>query len=401
MFTLRRSPKRAVPVSTAACLSNGEVNLVKQRPPNQHAAGVGPRAAIRKLHQKEMSLQEKLDFVEQARLDALLGACRLSLHSWKSGVKCYIAFIGTFPSIAGSGRCEFMLVSDTLRGGRGRYFPPAADDLLVWSTMFRSAGTWSNYLSYIRTACLIVKADVAVFSDPAVLRAKSSIAKTGNFIQRPRMWLRRSVVTLRVVQYGVLRMFAVRHIVEKIKVWCDGWGGMFEWSRMGLLFLLTYAFLLRLPSEALPMTTGSNGLHMEGDSLVLVLPRRKNMPGGSRLVRTCWCAESKDTCPVHAVSELLQSCPDGTAIFKGITPAEALKCLRTCLEDLGVKDAASYRCHDFRRGHALDLQLSGASLWTILEAGQWRSPAFMQYLDMGRLETDLVVQAHCDESDDD
>ena len=46
----------------------------------------------------------------------------------------------------------------------------------------------------------------------------------------------------------------------------------------------------------------------------------------------------------------------------------------------------------------------GAQLWQILEAGEWRSPAFMKYLDVHKLETDLVVQAHVDdesESEDD
>lgn len=43
----------------------------------------------------------------------------------------------------------------------------------------------------------------------------------------------------------------------------------------------------------------------------------------------------------------------------------------------------------------------GAPLWKILEAGQWRSPAFLKYLDMNSLDTELVAQAHCDESDSD
>ena len=49
---------------------------------------------------------------------------------------------------------------------------------------------------------------------------------------------------------------------------------------------------------------------------------------------------------------------------------------------------------------ALDSQLSGAPLWQILEAGEWRSPAFLKHLDMSMLERELVVQAHCDESDE-
>ena len=49
-------------------------------------------------------------------------------------------------------------------------------------------------------------------------------------------------------------------------------------ARFGALFLLAYAFLLRLPSEALPAVNGKgcgqSSLYREGDSLVLELARR-------------------------------------------------------------------------------------------------------------------------------
>ncbi len=48
--------------------------------------------------------------------------------------------------------------------------------------------------------------------------------------------------------------------------------------------------------------------------------------------------------------------------------------------------------------HAFRAVGAGAPLWQILAAGKWKSPAFLQYLDMNRLESDLVVQAHLDES---
>ena len=44
--------------------------------------------------------------------------------------------------------------------------------------------------------------------------------------------------------------------------------------------------------------------------------------------------------------------------------------------------------------------VSGAPLWEILAAGEWRSPAFLTYLDMHQLETDLVIQAHVEDSDE-
>ena len=42
---------------------------------------------------------------------------------------------------------------------------------------------------------------------------------------------------------------------------------------------------------------------------------------------------------------------------------------------------------------------AGAPLWEILAAGDWKSPAFLDYLDKFRLERDVVMQAHLDESD--
>ena len=90
---------------------------------------------------------------------------------------------------------------------------------------------------------------------------------------------------------------------------------------------------------------------------------RKNKLAGSRLLRKCWCivgdAESLETCPVHVVGKLLESVAEGTFLFEGITAADALRVLRKILHEVHVEEAAIYRTHDFRRGHALDLQLSG------------------------------------------
>ena len=56
---------------------------------------------------------------------------------------------------------------------------------------------------------------------------------------------------------------------------------------------------------------------------------------------------------------------NGRQLFEGITAANALAALREMLEALEVPNAASYRTHDFRRGHALDLQLSGALVFSL------------------------------------
>ena len=50
----------------------------------------------------------------------------------------------------------------------------------------------------------------------------------------------------------------------------------------------------------------------------------------------------------------------------------------------------------FTKGHEKDLICSGASLAEILKAGQWRSLAFLVYLDLKSLERDAVLVACVD-----
>ena len=102
-----------------------------------------------------------------------------------------------------------------IKPGIRRYFPPDLDVLLAWSTLFRSEGTLSNYLAYVKTACVILKAPTQVsghrralscngylllmvflawqvFENPALVRAKASVKKAQNFQPREKMWIQRS-----------------------------------------------------------------------------------------------------------------------------------------------------------------------------------------------------------------
>jgi hypothetical protein len=126
---------------------------------------------------------------------------------------------------------------------------------------------------------------------------------------------------------------------------------------------------------------------------------------------------AQETCPVHVIGPFLDGVAHGSKVFGGVTAATALNTLRFILVQMGVVQASDYRTHDLRRGHAQDLVesgrglfwrcflrdafcFSGAPLATILAAGEWRSPAFLAYIDQNRLETDVVVAAHQDESDE-
>ena len=285
---------------------------------------------------------------------------------------CYIAFIRA------------------IKGTNARLFPPEIDWLLAWASMFRCSGTFSNYLGYVKVGCLIERADVLVFNHPAVKRARGSIVKAGRFEAREKCWIRRKRIE------AMLRWASSQRREDK---------------HCAILFLMCYVFLLRMPSEALPMIAGDGSenelaqsvvwLDPAKEELVLKLRRRKNRPQGSRLVRTCWCKECTRTCPVHVLGPLISKTMPGIELFKGITKADALASLRSMLAAIGVEKAECYRSHDMRRGHTLDLQCAKAPLWQILEAGEWSSPAFLKYLDLHKLDQELVVQAHCLESDSD
>ena len=130
----------------------------------------------------------------------------------------------------------------------------------------------------------------------------------------------------------------------------------------GMLCLFAYAFLLRMPSEALPAKVGGSGkcvVTVEGEFLVVTLARRKNKEVQSRIERGCWCRECKETCPMHVLAPFFMSFPEGAQVFGEFTAPIALRTLRKVMSILQVPRAAEYKTHDFRRGHAKDLQESG------------------------------------------
>ena len=138
----------------------------------------------------------------------------------------------------------------------------------------------------------------------------------------------------------------------------------------------------------------------QGDEIILQLACRRNLPQGSTLRRKCWCPRHGEICPVHALWPFFEGLPVGHRPFASLKVGSINEGLRRRLGALMVPKASLYRTHDFRRGHARDLQASGASLVEILQAGQWKSPAFLNYLDVNSLESEAVLQAHLEESSD-
>ena len=122
-------------------------------------------------------------------------------------------------------------------------------------------------------------------------------------------------------------VFCVRQKVEEMLAWS---ADIEEARRYALLFLFSYSFLLRTPSEALPAVAGTDGreegsnsvLFKDGEQLVLILRRRKNKPAGSRLVRMCYhvyMSKSPASCAYHLLGPQLDATAAGGKVFDGIT----------------------------------------------------------------------------------
>ena len=152
---------------------------------------------------------------------------------------------------------------------------------LAWSELFQSAGTLGNYIGHVRLGCQLLEVSCEALTDPMVGRAKASIAKRRAFTPRKPLFLGQS---------RVRDILALSRMETSSQL-------LFHAS---MLFLTAYVFLLRLPSEALPIVRVGVGVSpdgkqasvsCDGDSLVLVLDRRKNRLHGSTLVRKCWCTQ--------------------------------------------------------------------------------------------------------------
>ena len=271
-------------------------------------------------------------------------------------------------------------------GKLGKVLPPTIDGLLQWSRLFRHPGTFGNYVTYTKLACELEGEPVEVFLHPSLKRAKQAIEKRRLWAPREPTWIR-----MGTLERLLVLVFERPHLKELL-----------------FLFLASYVFLLRLPSEGLPMVAHSapTGKHVPifsvtGDTVKVWFPFRKNRIRPTTQERRCWCRKSALTCPVHTLGTYFQSLPVGLQPFKHLSAAQALLALRELLAELGVPLAPVHRTHDFRRGHAEDMRLGGARLCEILAAGDWSSHAFMSYLDKNRLECEAVEEVHGSFSDSD
>ena len=309
------------------------------------------------------------EWIEDARIDAMVRSATGTLPSAISAFSGWAAF------------------ADDILGARGDHLPPSEQGLAAWSQCLRNARTLSNYAGYLRMGSTLLDLDTSGTYGPLVKRAKMAVRKT----EAP------------PPERRAIKADLLRRLVGSATVRGD--------EKFAMLFLCAYNFLLKVPSEGLPLTVGvdpggplgqahSCAAVVNGE-LVLRLARRENKQHGSTLRRRCSCPASQWMCPVHTLGEWLGRHPAGARPFVDLSPARVRTLLREILGGLHVDSPERHNLHDFRRGHAQDLKAAGGHLKTILDAGEWSSPAFLAYLEREELEAEVVLQAHLDDSEDD
>ena len=105
---------------------------------------------------------------------------------------------------------------------------------------------------------MLIDKPMEVFRNPAVSRAKASIYKRCTWTPK-------------------VRKFLTMDILVMLLRWCGRQNDV-ELKTLAVAYLVAYIFLLRLPSEALPLQKGyaedKACIYRDGDEMVVQLPRR-------------------------------------------------------------------------------------------------------------------------------
>ena len=227
-FTAWMSARRTLVVvlHLSQALAKALDDAPKQVPEIKAAA---PRESLQQLR---AALRDKPEerrlWAQKAKIAAILGACPKSHKSMISGLRHWCEFV----AVAYGDESKVSVACILCLGSVFAFlvilfmqaFPPRMDMVLAWSTTFRCAGTFGNYLGYLRTVCLASGFEPPPQDHPGLRRAMQAIVKKQFFSARPRMAIRRTLLR---------NMMA--HEPDK---------------RNAALWLAAYTWLLRLPSEA-------------------------------------------------------------------------------------------------------------------------------------------------------
>ena len=274
-------------------------------------------------------------------------------------------------SIASALRMWHFFAMTILGYEAARTLPPTmAAHVVMFLVMFRNGNTAVNYVNHLLAGCKALGYETAWHSEE-VAAAKASVKmKT----------LRTHAVTKTEKQ--VLTTVIVRRLVALL----DASGG----KDFATAIIVWWQFLLRVQSEGLELCFGESSwehhwpstcagaVWVKGTVACIRLRVRKHRPAGSLLQRPCSCKSSLDPlCVAHRL--LSEDRVLGSAVLE-ISAYEALKKIRSALVQLQVDKPSGFTLKAFRAGKATAMAAEGDGLAAILQAGEWRSAAFLHYL---------------------
>ena len=295
-----------------------------------------------------------------------MGTIQASMSTYLSEIRCYRRF------------CEMMGVVAI-----------PADEITMkrFVTIFRCPDSAAKYVTAIRWAHVFLGFPTGEWDSPSLRQVIQGAIK-----------LRCSPVRkAAAIRWPLLRQL-VRHSRRR---------GLLE---QACAYVLAANFMLRVPSECLPLRFDNLELHsqmrevQDGGKIALEisLNRRKNKPQGSVMVRSCRCPQDSVVCPVHCVSELVvtQNRQRRGKLFS-LSETGFVRTLREHLSYLQVDSPKLYSSHSFRRGTAQELIASpGGRLVEVLKAGEWSSSSFLEYQDREEIDQLALLDVICEEDED-
>jgi hypothetical protein len=331
----------------------------------------GPAAAIAEIARR-VTADDADAYCETARIIAVAGAAPRSA-AWKdTGVRSWINFVVT-----------------VLRKDPAEAWPPTVSGLLGWATAFSSKGTFTNYLGAVKSVCLMKGVSTNAFGEEVISRAKMAIQKRS------------------VQKNGSPGIFfnLLRDLVELALLEND--------DASAALYITSYWHLLRVPSEALPIRLGRDGipldrrigkeLALENGTSTMYFQRRKHREYPTSSKALCKCHHDEHVCPACRVKEFVDLKHSvGDAPFARITARYFNNELKRRMKILGVPEPKTYTSKGFRRGRAQDIHRRKGYGRKLEKGGDWKpgGTSAMSYLLSDAVENRRINEGECDENSD-
>jgi len=317
-------------------------------------AGLGEFCATAAHPRRRCSLlqhagEDKSELLDEHAQRNMIKAIGRSIPSYMSGLRCWAAF------------CD--------AHGEKIHFPASSALALRYTGMFHSHATLNQYLKHLRWALRFLHYTNCC-ETPTLKQAMNGIKKSGD---TPK-------VKLALLSRQVAMLIQQAERQDEVEV--------------AALAAISRLFLLRVPSEAVPLEWDGNHskIQLTDNSATITLMRRKNLSSPSRIVRNCCCKTSGNRlCAVHWLHRLFTERTGEGRLFT-LTAHRFKMRVRQHACDCRISDANRLGTHAFRRGMAQDIVSAGGSLAVLLRAGDWHSKSFLAYLKDSQPEDEAVAQ---------